>query len=160
MSRHDRRGSVQYHGHWFPGCHPGRLHRGVCRLMAQPIDIGPPAAHPGRYHAGARFAGARFDYRWPGDDLHRGVPVAFLNQALINGLKNLRGANAAVLGLIIGLFMAIDMGGPINKAAYAFSVGLLLDPHNPVTQPMAAAMAAGMTPPLVLALATVLFKNR
>src|SRR6266571_1042996 len=55
-----------------------------------------------------------------------GVPVAFLNQALISGLKNLRGANAAVLGLIIGLMMAIDMGGPVNKAAYTFSVGLLL----------------------------------
>jgi PTS system fructose-specific IIC component len=52
------------------------------------------------------------------------------------------------------------MGGPINKAAYAFSTGLLLDPHNPVILPMAAAMAAGMTPPLGLALATVLFKNR
>jgi len=89
-----------------------------------------------------------------------GVPVAFLNQALINGLKGLQGANAALLGLVIGLMMGFDMGGPVNKAAYAFSVGLLLDPHFPVTQPMAAAMAAGMTPPLGLALATVLFKNR
>ena len=89
-----------------------------------------------------------------------GVPVAWLNQALIHGLKGLQGANAAVLGLVIGLMMGFDMGGPVNKAAYAFSVGLLLDPHFPVTQPMAAAMAAGMTPPLGLALATVLFKNR
>jgi len=89
-----------------------------------------------------------------------GTPVGFLNQALVNGLKGLQGANAALLGLIIGLMMAFDMGGPVNKAAYAFSTGLLLDPHNPVYLPMAAAMAAGMTPPLGLALATVLFKNR
>jgi len=89
-----------------------------------------------------------------------GTPVSLLNQALVNGLKGLQGANAAVLGLIIGLMMAFDMGGPVNKAAYAFSTGLLLDPHNPVFLPMAAAMAAGMTPPLGLALATVLFKNR
>lgn len=89
-----------------------------------------------------------------------GTPVYLLNQALITGLKNLQGVNAALLGLIIGLMMAFDMGGPVNKAAYAFSTGLLLDPHNPVTLPMAAAMAAGMTPPLGLALATVLFKNR
>ncbi len=89
-----------------------------------------------------------------------GTPVALLNQALINGLRGLQGANAALLGLLIGLMMAFDMGGPVNKAAYAFSTGLLLDPHNPVYLPMAAAMAAGMTPPLGLALATVLFKNR
>jgi fructose PTS system EIIBC or EIIC component len=89
-----------------------------------------------------------------------GTPVSLLNQALINGLKGLQGVNAALLGLIIGLMMAFDMGGPVNKAAYAFSTGLLLDPHNPIFLPMAAAMAAGMTPPLGLALATVLFKNR
>jgi len=89
-----------------------------------------------------------------------GTPVAYLNQALLNGLKGLQGTNAALLGLIIGLMMAFDMGGPVNKAAYAFSTGLLLDPHNPLFLPMAASMAAGMTPPLGLALATVLFKNR
>jgi len=89
-----------------------------------------------------------------------GIPVSYLNQALINGLKGLQGINAALLGLIIGLMMAFDMGGPVNKAAYAFSTGLLLDPHNPVFLPMAVSMAAGMTPPLGLALATVLFKNR
>src|SRR5947209_1663238 len=89
-----------------------------------------------------------------------GVPVAFINQALINGLKSLQGTNAALLGVILGLMMAFDMGGPVNKAAYAFSTGLLLDPHTPLFGPMAAVMAAGMTPPLGLALATVLFKNR
>lgn len=88
-----------------------------------------------------------------------GTPVSLLNQALINGLKGLQGVNAALLGLLIGLMMAFDMGGPVNKAAYAFSTGLLLTAH-PVILPMAASMAAGMTPPLGLALATVLFKNR
>jgi PTS system fructose-specific IIC component len=88
------------------------------------------------------------------------VPVSFLNQALVGWLKGLQGANAAFLGLIIGLMMAFDMGGPVNKAAYAFATGLLLDPHNPIYLPMAMSMAAGMTPPLGLALATVLFKDR
>ena len=89
-----------------------------------------------------------------------GTPVHLLNQALINGLKSLGSGSAALLGIVIGLMMAFDMGGPVNKAAYAFSTGLLLDPHNPVYLPMAMAMAAGMTPPLGLALATVLFKDR
>jgi PTS system fructose-specific IIC component len=66
-------------------------------------------------------------------------------------------SSAIVLGLILGLMMAFDMGGPVNKAAYAFSAGLL---SSHVYLPMAAVMAAGMTPPLGLALATVLFKNR
>jgi fructose PTS system EIIBC or EIIC component len=60
-------------------------------------------------------------------------------------------------GLILGGMMAFDMGGPVNKAAYAFSVGLL---SSQVYAPMAAVMAAGMTPPLGLALAATLFKNR
>ena len=89
-----------------------------------------------------------------------GVPVHWLNQMLINGLQSLQTGSAIILGLILGLMMAFDMGGPVNKAAYAFATGLLLDPHNPVYLPMAATMAAGMTPPLGLALATVLFKNR
>ncbi|HEX8997285.1 MAG TPA: fructose-specific PTS transporter subunit EIIC [Ktedonobacterales bacterium] len=89
-----------------------------------------------------------------------GTPIAALNQAMVRGLQGLQGANATMLGLLLGLMMAFDMGGPVNKAAYAFSVGLLLDPTHPVYLPMAAAMAAGMTPPLGLALATVLFKNR
>ncbi len=88
-----------------------------------------------------------------------GTPIALLNQALINGLKGLQGANAAILGLILGLMMAFDMGGPVNKAAYAFATGLLLSQH-PLYAPMAAVMAAGMTPPLGIALATALFKDR
>jgi PTS system fructose-specific IIC component len=62
-----------------------------------------------------------------------------------------------VLGLILGSMMAFDMGGPVNKAAYAFSVGLIA---SQVYTPMAAVMAAGMTPPLGIALATRLFANR
>lgn len=62
-----------------------------------------------------------------------------------------------VLGLILGAMMAFDLGGPVNKSAYAFSVGLL---DSQVYLPMAAVMAAGMTPPLGLALASYLFKNK
>jgi len=88
-----------------------------------------------------------------------GTPVRLLNQALINGLQGLQGANAVILGVILGAMMAFDMGGPVNKAAYAFATGLLLSQH-PLTLPMAAVMAAGMTPPLGIALATTLFKDR
>ncbi len=86
-----------------------------------------------------------------------GWPVGQLNLALTNWLKTIQGTYAVLLGLVLGLMMAFDMGGPVNKAAYAFSVGLL---GSGITAPMAAVMAAGMTPPLGLALATVLFKNR
>jgi PTS system fructose-specific IIC component len=65
--------------------------------------------------------------------------------------------NAVILGLLIGAMMAVDMGGPVNKAAYTFGVGLL---SAETYAPMAAVMAAGMTPPLGLALATVLARGR
>jgi PTS system fructose-specific IIC component len=65
--------------------------------------------------------------------------------------------SAVALGLLLGAMMAFDTGGPINKAAYTFAVGLLA---SKVYGPMAAVMAAGMTPPLGLALAATLFKNR
>lgn len=86
-----------------------------------------------------------------------GTPVAFLMAALTNFLQGLSGANAVLLGALLGGMMALDMGGPLNKAAYAFSVGLLAS--NTYT-PMAAVMAAGMTPPLGLALATRLAPKR
>lgn len=86
-----------------------------------------------------------------------GVPVHALNVALTNWLQTLQAGNAVLLGLLLGLMMAFDMGGPVNKAAYAFSVGLL---GNHLYLPMAAVMAAGMTPPLGLALASLLFKSR
>ncbi len=87
-----------------------------------------------------------------------GGPVASINTALYSFLENLSGTNAVILGLIIGLMMAFDMGGPVNKAAYAFGTGTLVAGTGSMT--MAAVMAAGMVPPLGLALATLLFRNK
>ena len=86
-----------------------------------------------------------------------GPPVHLINVGLTNWLGGLTTGNAIVLGLLMGGMMAVDMGGPVNKAAYAVAVGLLA---SKIYGPMAAVMAAGMTPPLALALATYLFKNR
>lgn len=86
-----------------------------------------------------------------------GGPVAVALAAITAWLKGLQGSNAVFLGLLLGSMMAFDMGGPVNKAAYAFATGLIA---SEVYAPMAAVMAAGMTPPLALALATVVFKNR
>lgn len=86
-----------------------------------------------------------------------GEPVSLVLAAITAWLKGLQGSNAIFLGLLLGSMMAFDMGGPVNKAAYAFATGLIA---SEVYAPMAAVMAAGMTPPLALALATVLFKNR
>lgn len=87
-----------------------------------------------------------------------GTPVAGINTAMNNFLINMSGANAILLGLIVGLMMAVDMGGPINKAAYAFGTGTLIAGTGSAV--MAAVMATGMVPPLGLALATVLFRNK
>ena len=84
-------------------------------------------------------------------------PVQGLNDALNGWLVGLRGSNAVLLGVILGAMMAFDMGGPLNKAAYTFAVGLLA---SKIYTPMAAVMAAGMTPPLGLALAAFLFRGR
>jgi PTS system fructose-specific IIC component len=86
-----------------------------------------------------------------------GTPVKIVLDALTAWLSGMQQTSALILGLILGAMMAFDMGGPINKSAYAFSVGLI---DSELYTPMAAVMAAGMTPPLGLALATVLFKNR
>jgi PTS system fructose-specific IIC component len=86
-----------------------------------------------------------------------GTPVADILAFLTNFLKSMQGSSAIVLGLLLGAMMAFDMGGPVNKAAYAFSVGLL---SAQVFGPMAAVMAAGMTPPLGIALATKIFPRR
>ncbi|WP_209465956.1 PTS fructose transporter subunit IIC [Symbiobacterium terraclitae] len=80
-------------------------------------------------------------------------PMAAIMAGLQNWLTGLSGGSAVVLGLILGAMMAFDMGGPVNKAAYAFGTGLLA---SQVYEPMAAVMAAGMTPPLGLFLATLL----
>lgn len=86
-----------------------------------------------------------------------GEPVSWLQDELTGWLGDLQGSNAALLGAVLGLMMAFDMGGPLNKVAYAFAVGLI---DTGLTEPMAAVMAAGMTPPLGLALATTLFPGR
>jgi PTS system fructose-specific IIC component len=86
-----------------------------------------------------------------------GAPVAAIMHGLTDFLSGMSGTNAILLGLLLGAMMAIDTGGPINKAAYAFAVGLL---GSSTFTPMAAVMAAGMTPPLGLALATVVARNR
>jgi PTS system fructose-specific IIC component len=80
-----------------------------------------------------------------------GEPIAAATEALTSWLEGMGTANAIVLGVILGLMMAFDMGGPVNKVAYFFGVGLIAEN---IYAPMAAVMAAGMTPPLGLALAT------
>ncbi|WP_298845041.1 PTS fructose transporter subunit IIC [Clostridium sp.] len=87
-----------------------------------------------------------------------GKPVSALTMAMSKYLTNLSGANAGLLGIIIGLMMAFDMGGPFNKAAYTFGVSTLVAGHASMI--MAAVMAAGMTPPLGIALATVIAKKK
>jgi len=85
-----------------------------------------------------------------------GRPLAAVTNGLQDWLSGLSGSSAILLGVILGLMMCFDLGGPVNKAAYAFAV-TGLDVDNPATlKIMAAVMAAGMVPPLALALATVL----
>ena len=86
-----------------------------------------------------------------------GEPMAAVMAALTTWLKGLQTGSAVMLGLVLGAMMAFDMGGPVNKAAYVFSTTLIA---TGVAQPMAAAMAAGMTPPLGIALACWLFRSR
>ncbi|MFI7318735.1 fructose-specific PTS transporter subunit EIIC [Streptomyces venezuelae] len=83
-----------------------------------------------------------------------GKPIASLQSALTDWLEGLSGANAVILGVILGLMMCFDLGGPLNKVAYAFAVGGLAHPTDGSLKVMAAAMAAGMVPPLAMALAT------
>jgi PTS system fructose-specific IIC component len=83
-----------------------------------------------------------------------GEPIAKLQTALTDWLSSLSGANAIILGVILGLMMCFDLGGPLNKVAYAFAVGGLANPNDGSLKVMAAVMAAGMVPPLAMALAT------
>jgi PTS system fructose-specific IIC component len=85
-----------------------------------------------------------------------GRPVAAATTSMTNWLHTLSGANAALLGLLLGAMMAFDMGGPVNKVAYTFGLASLASGNTKV---MAAVMAAGMTPPIALALATVVRKR-
>ncbi|MEL3945591.1 PTS fructose transporter subunit IIABC [Streptomyces sp. LNU-CPARS28] len=83
-----------------------------------------------------------------------GKPIASLQSALTDWLEGLSGANAIILGVILGLMMCFDLGGPLNKVAYAFAIGGLTHPTDGSLKVMAAVMAAGMVPPLAMALAT------
>ncbi|MEU4270997.1 fructose-specific PTS transporter subunit EIIC [Streptomyces sp. NPDC026092] len=83
-----------------------------------------------------------------------GKPIASLQNAMTDWLSSLSGANAIILGVILGLMMCFDLGGPVNKVAYAFAVGGLATPNEGSLKVMAAVMAAGMVPPLAMALAT------
>ncbi|QXE36392.1 fructose-specific PTS transporter subunit EIIC [Streptomyces sp. GMY02] len=83
-----------------------------------------------------------------------GKPIASLQKALTDWLSGLSGANAIILGVVLGLMMCFDLGGPLNKVAYAFAVGGLANPNEGSLKVMAAVMAAGMVPPLAMALAT------
>ena len=86
-----------------------------------------------------------------------GAPTAQVLAAMTAWLQGMQGASALILGLILGGMMAVDMGGPINKAAYVFGTTLIA---SNVTGPMAAVMCAGMTPPLALAVASRIFPSR
>ncbi len=86
-----------------------------------------------------------------------GTPVAKIMEGLTHWLQSLGTANAVLLGAILGGMMCTDMGGPLNKAAYAFGVALL---SSSVYAPMAAIMAAGMVPPLAMGLATLLARRK
>ena len=84
-------------------------------------------------------------------------PIGALNTAISNGLNGLNGASAVVLGVLLGGMMAIDMGGPVNKAAYVFGTASIAAGNYNI---MAAVMIGGMVPPLAIALATIFFKNK
>lgn len=85
-----------------------------------------------------------------------GQPIATITSGLGHWLNGLTGANAIILGGLLGLMMAFDMGGPVNKVAYTFGVASLATGNETI---MAAVMAAGMVPPLALALATIVRRN-
>lgn len=89
------------------------------------------------------------------------IPMAAINIGLNNFLSSLSGSSAVLLGLLVGGMMAVDMGGPVNKAAYVFATGTLAETvTSGGSVVMAAVMAAGMVPPLAVFVATVLFKDK
>jgi PTS system fructose-specific IIC component len=85
---------------------------------------------------------------------------SWINVGLIDWLNDLGTVNAVILGLVLGGMMAIDMGGPFNKAAYTFAIGVFTTSGNTNGFMMAAVMAGGMVPPLAIALASTFFKNK
>ena len=89
------------------------------------------------------------------------IPMAAINTGLNNFLSSLSGSSAVLLGLLVGGMMAVDMGGPVNKAAYVFGTGTLAATvTSDGSVVMAAVMAAGMVPPLAVFVATLLFKDK
>ena len=93
-----------------------------------------------------------------------GKPLASVQTALTDWLAGLSGANAILLGALLGLMMAFDMGGPVNKTAYVFATlnltEAIADNNGPALQIMAAVMAAGMVPPLALALSSTILRPK
>ena len=89
------------------------------------------------------------------------IPMSAINTALNDFLASLSGSSAVLLGLLVGGMMAVDMGGPVNKAAYVFGTSTLASTVSTGGSPvMAAVMAAGMVPPLAVFVATIIFKNK
>ncbi|MYN68694.1 PTS transporter subunit EIIA [Streptococcus suis] len=89
------------------------------------------------------------------------IPMAAINTGMNNFLSGLEGSSAVLLGLVLGGMMAVDMGGPVNKAAYVFGTGTLAATvANGGSVAMAAVMAGGMVPPLAVFVATLLFKDK
>lgn len=84
-------------------------------------------------------------------------PIGALNTAINNGLNGLNGSSAVVLGVLLGGMMSVDMGGPVNKAAYVFGTASIAAGNYNI---MAAVMIGGMVPPIAIALATIFFKNK
>lgn len=84
-------------------------------------------------------------------------PIGALNTAINNGLNGLNGASAVVLGVLLAGMMSVDMGGPVNKAAYVFGTASIAAGNYNI---MAAVMIGGMVPPIAIALATIFFKNK
>ena len=84
-------------------------------------------------------------------------PIGALNTAINNGLNGLNGASAVVLGVLLGGMMSVDMGGPVNKAAYVFGTASIAAGNYNI---MAAVMIGGMVPPIAIALATLILKNK
>ena len=84
-------------------------------------------------------------------------PIGALNTSINNGLNGLNGASAVVLGILLGGMMSVDMGGPVNKAAYVFGTASIAAGNYNI---MAAVMIGGMVPPIAIAFATIFFKNK
>ena len=83
--------------------------------------------------------------------------MGVINTAISGALNSMGGTSKILLGIVLGGMMSVDMGGPVNKAAYLFGTASLASGNFDI---MAAVMAGGMVPPLVIALCTTFFKNR